>query len=402
MGSWTNEGFVAKDINYYTAELQKIFIECFGDDFLLDPALPQGIFITRLAELLYNADMDGIEGYSHLNINTASGVYLDVIGGLRNLPRSLGTAQKIGVRLAINPKNFIQFSIPKGQTFSSLDGGLLFKTDSTYSITSATTDNIVFLDFSSLGDSGINIGDKLTTSGYGQITNIEVVSIAPGMEEESDIDYRTRILRAVPVANNTIQFVENLLLQDQSVRLVGHNYNDTNETKDTLPAYSTEFMVVPETSVNISDPAAAEAWKTKIACIILNNKVPGTPTAGNTTVTNATDVFGTTKTVKFTIPTKINLEITATLGTPETTGRLDMSGLDDIRDKMEKYINSLAIGSDVSYSRLIAPLAADTGFDVLTFQIKNKDTGTEIQNANFPIGRREYASIVLSDIKLGV
>jgi hypothetical protein len=402
MGSWTNEGFVAKDINYYTAELQKIFIECFGDDFLLDPALPQGIFITRLAELLYNADMDGIEGYSHLNINTASGVYLDVIGGLRNLPRSLGTAQKIGVRLAVNPKNFIQFSIPKGQTFSSLDGGLLFKTDSTYSITSATTDNIVFLDFSSLGDSGINIGDKLTTSGYGQITNIEVVSIAPGMEEESDIDYRTRILRAVPVANNTIQFVENLLLQDQSVRLVGHNYNDTNETKDTLPAYSTEFMVVPETSVNISDPAAAEAWKTKIACIILNNKVPGTPTAGNTTVTNATDVFGTTKTVNFTIPTKINLEITATLGTPETTGRLDMSGLDDIRDKMEKYINSLAIGSDVSYSRLIAPLAADTGFDVLTFQIKNKDTGTEIQNANFPIGRREYASIVLSDIKLGV
>lgn len=402
MGSWTNEGFVAKSLSYYTSELQKIFVECFGEDFLLDPTLPQGIFITRVAELLLNADMDGIEGYSRLNINTATGAYLDVIGGLRNMPRSLGTPQKIGVRLTINQKNFIQFSIPSGQTFSSLDGGLLFKADSTYTITSATADNVIFLDFSAFGDSGVNVGDKLTTSGFGQITNIEVITIAPGAEEESDIDYRTRILRAVPVANNTIQFVENLLLQEQSVRLVGHNYNDTNEEKDTLPAYSTEFMVVPETSVNMADEAAASAWKTKIANIILNNKVPGAPTAGNTTIENATDVFGTTKTVKFTIPTKINLEIVATLGTPESTGRLDMTGLDDIRVKMEKYINSLVIGADVSYSRLVAPLAADLGFDILTFTITNKDTGVAVEHSNFPIGRREYASVALADIKLGV
>ena len=402
MGKWTGQGFVANNESFYVTELQKIFVECFGNDFLLDPTLPQGIFITRVAELLYNADMDGVEGFARLNINNASGVYLDIIGGLRNIPRSQGTPQKVGLRLTISTNNFIQFSIPQGQAFTSLDGSYTFLNDTTYTVTSATAENVLFASFTSLGDSGISIGAKLSTDGFSQITDIEVVSLTPGTEEESDIDYRTRLIRAIPVAVNTIEYVQNLLLADPSVRLVGHNYNDTATTEDTLPPYTTEWMVVPESTVNMADAAGANLWKLNIANIILNNKVPGAPTAGNTTVTNATDVFGTQKTVKFTIPTKVNLQITATLGTPEQTGRLDMLGIDEIRAKMAQYINSLDIGNDVSYSRLIAPLAADKGFDVLTFTIKNKDTGTTLSNSNFPIGRREYASITLADISLGV
>lgn len=402
MGKWTDQGFVTNNESFYVAELQKIFVECFGNDFLLDPTLPQGIFITRIAELLYNADMDGVEGFARLNINNASGVYLDVIGGLRNIPRSQGAPQKVGLRLTINTNNFIQFSIPQGQAFTSLDGSYTFLNDTTYTVTSANAENILFASFTSLGDSGITIGTKLSTAGFSQITDIEVVSLTPGTEEESDIDYRTRLIRAIPVAVNTIEFVQNLLLADQSVRLVGHNYNDTAEEADSLPPYTTEWMVVPAETVNMEDTAVADLWKLNIANIILNNKVPGAPTAGNTTVTNATDVFGTQKTVKFTIPTKVNLQITATLGTPEQTGRLDMLGLDNIRAKMVQYINSLDIGNDVSYSRLIAPLAADMGFDVLTFTITNKDTGVSLSNSNFPIGRREYASITMADISLGV
>lgn len=402
MGKWTGQGFVANNESFYVTELQKIFVECFGNDFLLDPTLPQGIFITRVAELLYNADMDGVEGFARLNINSASGVYLDIIGGLRNIPRSQGTPQKVGLRLTISTNNFIQFSIPQGQAFTSLDGSYTFLNDTTYTVTSATAENVLFASFTSLGDSGISIGAKLSTDGFSQITDIEVVSLTPGTEEESDIDYRTRLIRAIPVAVNTIEYVQNLLLADPSVRLVGHNYNDTATTEDTLPPYTTEWMVVPESTVNMADATVANLWKLNIANIILNNKVPGAPTAGNTTVTNATDVFGTQKTVKFTIPTKVNLKITATLGTPEQTGRLDMLGIDEIREKMAQYINSLDIGNDVSYSRLIAPLAADKGFDVLTFSITNKDTGTTLSNSNFPIGRREYASITLADISLGV
>lgn len=402
MGKWTGQGFVANNESFYVTELQKIFVECFGNDFLLDPTLPQGIFITRVAELLYNADMDGVEGFARLNINNASGVYLDIIGGLRNIPRSQGTPQKVGLRLTISTNNFIQFSIPQGQAFTSLDGSYTFLNDTTYTVTSANTENVLFASFTSLGDSGISIGAKLSTDGFSQITDIEVVSLTPGTEEESDIDYRTRLIRAIPVAVNTIEYVQNLLLADPSVRLVGHNYNDTADVVDTLPPYTTEWMVVPESTVNMADATVANLWKLNIANIILNNKVPGAPTAGNTTVTNATDVFGTQKTVKFTIPTKVNLQITATLGTPEQTGRLDMLGIDEIRAKMAQYINSLDIGNDVSYSRLIAPLAADNGFDVLTFTITNKDTGTTLSNSNFPIGRREYASITLADISLGV
>lgn len=401
MGKWTAEGFVAKPKNDYTYELQELFKDCFGSDFVLDPTLPQGIFITRLAELLHNADMDGIEAFSRLNINTTTGTFLDVLGNLRNLPRSQGEPQKVSARLTVNSKNFVQFSIPKGHKFTTLDKGMTFVMDETQTITSAATDNIVSLSFTSVGDSGVSIGAKLATSEFDQIKDIEVISLAPGRELETDIEYRTRILRAIPVANNTIQVIENLLRQEQSIHEVGHNYNDTDEEKDTLPPYTTEFMVVPKSDVNMGDEAVASAWKTNVANIILNNKVPGTPTAGNTIVDNATDVFGDTKTVKFTIPKKVSLQITAELGTPEETGRFDMTRIDVIRKQMFDYVNNLIIGADVSYSRLVAPLAADTGFDILTFEIKDKETGATVNHANFPIGHREYANIALADIRLG-
>lgn len=404
MGTWTKEGFVTKDISFYTSELQKIFLECFGNDFLLDPTLPQGIFITRLAELLLNADMDGVEAFSRLNPNSATGAYLDIVGGLRGLPRSQGAPEKVALRLTINPNNFSAFTIPKGKKFTTLDGGLSFVTETAVSVTTPDRmDNAVLLAaFTDLGSSGIELGAKLKTEGLGQITDIEVVSLVPGTEEESDLDYRTRLLRSNPVAVNTIEFVEGLLLAEQSIKLVGHNYNDTAEEADSLPPYTTEWMAVPETTINMEDEAVAANWKQTVANIILNNKVPGAPTAGNTTVDNAVDVFGTTKTVKFTIPTKVNLQITATLGTNEATGELNLDNTDPIKVKMADYINNLNIGSDVSYSRLVAPLAADTGFDILTFTITNKDTGVTLSNSNFPIGRREYASITTQDIELGV
>ena len=100
--------------------------------------------------------MDGVEGFARLNINNASGVYLDVIGALRNIPRSQGAPQKVGLRLTINTNNFIQFSIPEGQAFTSLDGSYTFLNDTTYTVASAAAENILFASFTSLGDSGIN------------------------------------------------------------------------------------------------------------------------------------------------------------------------------------------------------------------------------------------------------
>lgn len=392
MGSWTNAGFEAKTLDYYKAAIQQVFVDAFGNDFLLDDALPQGVLIQELAELFYNADMDGIEAFSRLNINTASGIYLDLIGSMRGISRSQGTPQIATVALTIDPTNFMAFSIPEGQVFTATNGQT-FVTNQINTI-SSTQDQTLYLYFTSMGNSDVAVGDKMSTTGFSQITDIEVVYLANGTDEETDLEYRGRIINEAPTPNNTLQFVMNKILDLQTVKTVGVNYNDTDQTVDTLPAYCTEWMAVPKLDADLA------LFKSQVAKVIVDNKVPGSPTGGNTTVTT-TDVFGSSKTVKFTIPSKIELVIAVTVTTPESTGVLDLSNATAIKEAIAAYINGLNIGDNVSFSRVMAPLTADGGFDVSSYVIKDKDNTTTITNGNYPIGTREYASITTADITIG-
>lgn len=394
MGKWTDQGFVANTAAFYEEQLQKVFQDAFGTDFVLDKTTPQGIFITRLTELLYNMDMDGIEAFSRLNPNSATGIYLDLIGGLRSVSRNTGTPQLATIKVTSQERNFIPFSISAGTKFNDLNTGDTFVAQSILTVN--TPEATIVLASASNGNTEAVIGDKLQVSGYGQIIDMEVTKLSDGLSTESDLEYRARLQGSQPVARNTIEFVQNKLLELGYVKTVGHNYNDTDSAVDILGPYSTEWMAVPKPGTDIENVFIPE-----VAKIILNNKMPGAPTAGNTTTTVA-DVFGTEKEVKFTIPTAIELEIEVRVTTPETTGVLDLVNVPEHVIAISEYINSLTIGKEVSYSRCIAPLAADKGFDIQWFKIRKKGDEQWQENSNYSIALREYASIAPSDIIIGV
>lgn len=437
MGIWVDQGFVANSLAKYKEDLQKLFIAAFGDDFLLDDTLPQGILIQRLAELFYNTDMDGVEGFTRMNPNTASGVFLDLIGNIRGMPRGLGTPQTATVKITGNASSFMPYTIPQGHAFTLVGGDGTFVAVAGKTISTATA--TLELEYTESGNSVAAIGGKMQTTGFAQIQDIEIISLADGEDRESDLEYRTRLRTTYPVANNTIAYVEQKLLELQLTKNVGHNYNDTAETVDTLPPYTTEWMAVPKAGVDM------DLFKAKVATAILNNKVPGSPTAGNTSV-DVADIFGTVKTVKFTIPTEVKMQIAVQVGTPEATGFIDLSAVPEITRTIVQYVNSLGIGDDVSYSRCLAPLTADQNFDVLSFKMRelpnaaNYDASKTYTNGdivkytdgafyqangtptgaptvdpawvlyeanwvsfqNFPIGVRQYASITAADISIGV
>lgn len=394
MGKWTDKGFVASDLAVYKEGLETIAIAAFGDDFSLDETTPQGIFIQRLAELFYNADMDGIEAYSRFNMNTASGVYLDAIGQRRGIFRKTGSPQVATVSVTCNPNGFSAFTIPANTQFTVVGNEeqvFLLKNPRT-----TTTPNFTMaLDYSENGNSTIAVGAKLQTTGLSQITDLVVTFLTDGAGTETDMEYRKRIFDTYPVANGTIEYVNGLLRALNIVKSVGCEYNDENETMGDQPPHVTEWLVAPKTGVDM------DAFKEEVGTIIINNKVPGSPTFGNTTL-EVTDKFGSIKNVSFTIPDKIELEIEVLVKTPETTGFLNMTGVDTIRQKIYDYINSLEVGKDVSYSRCAAPLFADSGFDVESFRIKAKDSEDWVINSNYTIGTRQYASIELADINIGV
>ena len=98
MGTWTAQGFEAKTLSYYKSAIQQVFVEAFGNDFALDDTLPQGVLIQRLAELFYGMDMDGIEAFSRLNLNTMTGLFLDMIGNFRGIPRIFPNTRRVQSR----------------------------------------------------------------------------------------------------------------------------------------------------------------------------------------------------------------------------------------------------------------------------------------------------------------
>ncbi len=366
MGHWTDQGFVVNPKSYYEEKIGLIFKDAFGPDFDLNDNLPQGVLIQRLAELFYGMDMDGIEAFARLNLNTMGGLFLDVVGNLRGITRVLGEPQTGVATITCKAENFIPFTLAEGTVLTCVESGDTFTITRTVTLESNVTN--VPIAYTENGNSSSIVGNTMQIDNYPQILNIEIISLFDGTDNESDIAYRSRLQKDYPAAVGTVEFVENLLRALPAVKETGCLYNDTDQTVDVIPAYCTEWIVAPSEEVS---GQGLDLLKEAVAEVIVDNKVPGSPTYGNTTVVTH-DVFGSQKTVNFTIADNIPIEMEITVATPESTGIFDLSGIEEIKGVVKDYVNNLGIGKDVSYSRCMAPFAADQGFDVTSFKMRTQ------------------------------
>ena len=364
MGHWTDQGFVANQPSYYKSAIQQIFVDSFGSDFDLNDNLPQGVLIQRLAELFYGMDMDGVEAFARLNLNTMGGLFLDVVGNLRGINRILGAPQSGVATITCKASGFTPFSLAEGTVLTVTETGDQFVVAQLTTLESNVSN--VRIAYTQNGNSSAIVGNTMSIEGYPQILNIEIISLFDGTENESDISYRSRLQREYPAATGTIEYVNNMIRDIPSVKAVGCLYNDTSSTVDIIPAYCTEWIVAPKDELNVNGLGVFEE---NVASVIVNNKVPGSPTFGNTTVVTH-DVFGSQKSVNFTIALQVPIEIAVTVATPEDTGVFDLSDIETIKATVASYVNNLDIGKDVSFSRCVAPFAASTGFDLTAFKMR--------------------------------
>lgn len=389
MGRWTSNGFNAYSLAYYKEQLQKLFVAAFGTDFKLDDTLPQGVLIQRIAELLYNTDMDAVEVMSQLNPSTASGIWLDFIGGLRGAVRQQGSPQIATVQV-LSQSASLPYTIPAGTIFNTGADSFILKSAQ---VISASPQNID-LSYTEPGNSSASAGDTLTC-GIVQVTDLLIMSLADGEPSETDADYRDRLGVTYSVANNTMEWVESKIAESPLVKTTGYGYNDTNATINSRPPHTSEWMAAPVAN------ADSESFNRAVATIIVNNKVPSSETYGNTSVV-VTDLFGTEKTVKFTVPSKADLEIQIKIVTPDDSGVLDTSRVQTEKEATASYINGLSIGKNVSMSRVLANFVTDPGYNVVGYKIRKIGARSWTENADFIIGEREYASISLNNISVGL
>lgn len=392
MSEFTSTGVKTKTLDEWYQSVVAFKQQVWGNDFVLDPTTKQGADMVQLAELLYNAEMNNVSAFAQLNLNTASGVCLDYIGFVRGVDRDGGFPQEIKV------------DITSAITGYFIPNTLVFRTTSGYSYYSPTSVQITSLNqqitllYTSDGNPAISEGEALTTvSQFPNITSAVIAQggIIQGKETESDESYRARIKKSTISYIGTLEYIDAELRNVDGVSKLNYYYNDTDTEDDKgIPAYGSEFLVVPQDGVDDTVFNAAIAQK---LCEI---KLPGAPLHGNTTV-NVLDFYGEDKVIKFTRPEKKNIEVYAHIAANPVTGQLDIKNVELDKQALRDYVNALAVGANVSWSRVIGIIGSDSGFVVTEWGMRIKGEA-DWETTDVAIGLREFAWLEASDIDISV
>lgn len=390
MSEFTSTGVQTKTLDEWYQAVVAFKQQVWGNDFVLDPTTKQGADMVQLAELLYNAEMNNVSAFAQLNINTATGICLDYIGFVRGVSRNAGFPQEIKV------------DITSAITGYYIPANLVFRTTSGYSYycpASVQVTNLnqqVTLLYTSDGNPEVTDGEALTTvSQFPNITSAVIAQggVIQGQDTESDESYRARIKNSTISYIGTLEYIDAEIRKVDGVSKLNYYYNDTSSTDAKgIPAYASEFLVVPQDGVDDT------TFNNAIAQKICEIKLPGAPLYGNTTV-NVLDFYGEDKVIKFTRPVKKNIEIYAHVIPNPVTGQIDISGLPIVKKALCDYVNALAVGVNVSWSRVIGIIASDTGYIVDEWGMRLDGSSTWI-TTDLTIGLREFAWLEEADIDI--
>lgn len=390
MSQFTSTGVVTKTLDEWYNAVVEFKRSVWGQDFVTDPTTKQGADILQLAELLYNAEMNNVSAFAQLNLNTATGICLDYIGLVRGIYRNGGYPQEIKVDLT---SAVTGWTLTPDTTFRT-QTGYNYYAPSDVQITSLNQQ--ITLVYSSDGNPDVNDGEPLTT--VQPNTNIVSAVIAtggitPGSDTENDVSYRKRIKDADIGFIGTLELMASEMSKVPGVAKLRILYNDESTTQQGIPAYNTEFLVVPDDGVDDTTFNASVAEK------ILEVKVPGAPLNGSTTVQIA-DYYGEPKNVKFTRPTKVMVQFFARVATNPTTGVIDLSQVPVETQAIIDYVQSVDVGEGISWSRILGMLAGDSGFIITDWGLRKVGSSTWLKTDITPNSVREYLWIDENNINI--
>jgi hypothetical protein len=72
----------------------------------------------------------------------------------------------------------------------------------------------------------------------------------------------------------------------------------------------------------------------------------------------------------------------------------------EIQAEIADYINSLPVGIDVAYSKIMQIFMSESTMDITKITIVDVSTGDEYENQNFVIEQRQYAETSESRIEV--
>lgn len=367
------------------AYLQDRYRAIFGADVYLGNDSQDGQFLALVALAINDSNAAAVAVYNAFSPATAQGNGLSSVVKLNGIRRLAPTASTVDVKVT-------------GVAGTTITGGVVSNEDGVrWSLPATVTippagEITVTATCTQLGAIASAIGTvtRISTPTYGWQSVTNLSAAAPGSPVETDAKLRARQALSVAVPSQSIfeGIVGSVANLAGVTRIRGYE-NDTDTTDaNGIPSHSIALVV--------EGGIAAD-----IAQTIADKKTPGTGTAGSTSLT-VMDSTGGSHLIRFARPTVAQIKIALTIH--GVTG-YSSSILPTIKQAIVDYLNSLAIGESVIYSRLFVPANLDNVGLGLTYNVTAltvaRDAGA-FGTSSITIGYNEVAVGAVADVTITV
>ncbi len=299
----TNTGVIVPDMSQTLSEVAAEFRAVFGKSLSVDPSTPQGMLITRIAEMRDSVARNNCDVANQINPNVAGGVFLDALIGLhfgqrRAASKSMVTATVTGTNGTI---------IPKGSVAKTTIGAR-FETMYAVTISGSTSVQMHAIETGPVGaDAGTLTKIETAISGWSTVTNILAATL--GRDVESDAQLRSRRLDMLGTQSTSTIAAIRSRLSAQVAGLVSQAVVDN----PTLSTKTIKGVSIAAKSIAVFTAGGASA---DIARAIYNATPAGVPTVGATTVNVAdTVVSGYSTPIKYTDAATVPVLVKVTVDT---------------------------------------------------------------------------------------
>ena len=277
----TAGGLQIADYDQVLAAVSKMYRETYGSDIDLANTTADGIFVHNLALIINNILQSVKTVYGNLDVDTASGVYLDSLCKLSNVTRHSATHST--AQLAITA--LTTSTLASGTEFVDDTGTVWTYNGSPIEISSSAADaTVITVECNELGAVKANAGSisKTLEASYFEVSQPNDANV--GLEEESDADLRARRTQSTGAQGITVleSIVGSLLdvVGIKDVQIINNNTSSAASQTDTtsVPAHSIYVIVRREPGIAVTDET--------IGTIIYNKLTPGIKTTQFTTSAN--------------------------------------------------------------------------------------------------------------------
>lgn len=384
-------GIVVADYDQVKAALIKRYKDTYGYDIDLSNTTADGVFVNDLALIINNVLQSFKTLYGNLNVDTASGAYLDSLCRLSNVTRKRAIPSTAQLLITSS----VDTMLYSGTLFIDTTGNEWVYNGNDIEILASADAYRIDVTCTQLGPIEAKANSITQTVEATYLNVAQLSDAAVGNNDETDEELRARRDKSRGAQGVTVleSLVGALLAVDgiEDVQIINNNSASSSTASDTtsIPAHSVYVVIRKSETVNITDDT--------IGNIIYNAMTPGistTPFTGTNGIAGEYDVTldPALSFISQTVYWKLATPIAPTVQVTLIKGRNYTSSTSTaIGDAIMTYLNHLSLSELISINDIIITATyADNTASYVISDVTVSDSSTN-PNTYF-----KYSSFVVS------